>query len=205
MNLNELDWLDLKKYVCKNFVFLGEYFVYHILLLRTKGPQINLPLTSKNLGTALVPSAPFSRPHLFLAFHFQNTIEPEVNMYSMAPPTVTTICVSERRRRKPFRGWKKCPYDSREDRHRVGGAYQQRSRVSVRVIFILFLVVDTVKRRYLETFVSHENAQCYFGDAFEGLTFHANLCFVEHATTVAIRVCVSEFLINKYKLKRIRV
>jgi hypothetical protein len=38
-NLNELDWLGLEKYVCNNFVILSEYFVYHILQLRSKSPE----------------------------------------------------------------------------------------------------------------------------------------------------------------------
>jgi hypothetical protein len=48
MHLNVLDRLKFGK------IRLQEYSVYHILLLWSKDPQINLPLAPKNLVTALL-------------------------------------------------------------------------------------------------------------------------------------------------------
>jgi hypothetical protein len=43
----------LEKYVRKNFVILSKYFIHHILLSWSKGPQIHFLLTPKNYETAL--------------------------------------------------------------------------------------------------------------------------------------------------------
>jgi hypothetical protein len=72
IHLNELDWLRFGKIRLQEFCYsqFTYYFVYHILLLWSKGPQINLPLAPKNLKTTLVPYGIITVYNLGLNFFF---------------------------------------------------------------------------------------------------------------------------------------
>jgi hypothetical protein len=95
----------LEKYVCKNFVIHGEYFVYHILLLRSKGPKLIFPCLRKTLG----------RPWVFDMFGVKTSGIALVNAVS------TASCVLVRSNRNLVR-----KYSAREHR------YCNRSRFMMR-------------------------------------------------------------------------